>query len=143
MQIIKQTTGGKIAIGIIGTLEEREYLHNRIFNMGGTNGKLKELREDETTASGDTLPGFSYFHGEKAQVFRALVEGIRQKIHLAGGAKKWKGNPRGFCFACMMAAGRELQSWTEENFLGNMGGGKNFHKILDGGAAAWVPEFED
>lgn len=137
MQIIKQTTGNKLAVGIIGTIEEREYLHNRIFNFGGTNGKLKELREDETTTSGETLPGFSYFHGEKAQVFRALVEGIRQKIHLAGGAKKWKGNPKGFCFACMMAAGREIQSWREESFLGSTAESRNFHKVLSGGAASW------
>lgn len=132
MQIIKQTTGNKLAIGIIGNREEAEIMHNRIFNFGGTNGQLHELSNEENGKA-----GFYYFFAGRNDTFRALVEGIRQKIYLAGGAKKWKKNPVGFCFSCMMAAGREIQSWHEENFLGNTDASRNFHKVLSGGAPFW------
>lgn len=112
MKIITQLTSGKLAIGIEGTREEQETLYNRIYNFGGTNGDLHEMAFDEETGE-----GFAYFVGRPREIFRALVEGIRQKQWLDGGAKKWKKNPRGYCFACMLAAGREMKQWTRENFL--------------------------
>ncbi|MFA5043114.1 MAG: hypothetical protein WC567_03895 [Kiritimatiellia bacterium] len=132
MKIIKQTTGTKLAIGIEGPRERAEILHNRVYNFGGTNGHLHELGDN-----------FFYFLGEEREIFRALTQQIAQRISLLGEAKRFKKNPRAFCLHCMRRAATEMHGWTEENFRGNIAGGRNFHRVLDGGAPDFAPEFED
>lgn len=165
MNILTQSAGNRLAIGIHGTREERERIFNLFFNWGavapGIGGKgeesefarlgysngetgergadfFHELREDT-----ENKPGFSYFFADFKDIFRALCNKISVDLQMKGESKRFKRKPQTFCWHCMRAAMREIKSWREENFLGNRAVSLNYHRQLDGGAPFWAAEFEE
>lgn len=146
-QVFIQSTGGKIAIGIKGPKQEREKLYNRIFNFGGTDGRLHEMSEN-----------FSYFMAKSQDVLRCLAWGIVQKKQLRGTSQKGYNQTlrnrrrracesgrhisKNFFENCLDLARKEIATWKPAQFLPELEGSKNFHRILDGGQPEWEVEYE-
>lgn len=162
MKICTCTNGGKMAIGVSGTREERERFFNIFFNWGAVAAGLSSENQTgrgESLTRGDSFfheskpdkiqggavveNGFSYFFAEYRLAFRALANFLFYRGQASGESKRFKGKPRAYCFHIIKKAFKDLRAWECENFL-SAGGvvNKNF-RILDGGAVEWVPEFED
>lgn len=156
MQIITCYRGGKLAIGVMGTQEEREQKYNLFFNFGCVAPNLSnpKRQDDEGPERSSLDRGANYLHeyGKDFSYFfvdssRAAVKALAQYFFVQaqtnGESKQFKGKPRVFCLYCIRKAYLEFKSWSVENFLGqNLPVAKAFRE-LDGGAVEWAAEFEE
>ncbi len=146
--LIHNNAGGKVAIGVEGTKEEREQVFNRFYNYGGVNGRLHEMQAEQ-----DGTPGFSYFLGYEEELLAAMQAHIIVSRRFSPADKTFKATyserngqkkKKGLVFLSMIeaAAEEEFYSWPRETFLGNDGEPIVFRE-LDGGAPFEVPEYEE